>query len=824
MTTEITTVIGQLSLRGGVQRSDAPNQVAVRAPRAANLPGSGKGDLFILIEALGDLTKREAIEQQLAETVRDTYYLARGSITASLRRALQAASDQLYRYNYKVQVDERIVAGGVAVVMCGEDAFVAQIGPTALFAVLSDHIQRYPAKSVWLDEGLAGDQPKNDAALGIKLVIEPNLYHLQVSPDDKLVLVDSSLAHQLSLQDVVNAVATPNIKTAIKNLGKAANAENCSALALAVVAQGQPAFGSLKIPQSPGLSRFFQRNRSQSSSIETSASSATRPELAAEDAANQEPISELMVDQKPASETTPGLQKTRPWFRTFKKPAQAPDPALLKTSDHLSAMPEEDYYPKQRMAQETRVLASVLNKPDFEADLHPRKSGPNPLSMGKVFGLLGAGLLMLLALLGKGTKMMLDRVIPATDNPDTPRQAGSQAYRRSSSPVSWKLLRNIALVIPLLVGLIVGVSYLQKGRLREAEYNQFLTTAQDKFQQAQTADPNSAFGLMAEAEAMLVEAEKIKASQPEIGELRLAMAEEADKLGKVQRLYYLPRLYQYTDEGAHLTNIIVQGAEIYAIDAGNDRVFHHRMDNLGESLLQGEEAILLAARAQPVDDITIGELLDITWVSAGGNRQTSDLVILNSTGLLEYNPNWGITTSTLASPESFVLPVAVESFFGNFYVLDPQANLLLRYLPTTDGYSAPPENYFPAGQPIDLSQAIDFAIDGAIYILFKDGQIGKYESGQPVEFNVTGLDKPFSNPVSIFTAPDEEVQHIYIADAGNRRVVQLNKDGSFVRQFKPREGEAVSFANLQAIFVDEIGSWLYVLDSNNLYTANIPGE
>jgi hypothetical protein len=54
--------------------------------------------------------------------------------------------------------------------------------------------------------------------------------------------------------------------------------------------------------------------------------------------------------------------------------------------------------------------------------------------------------------------------------------------------------------------------------------------------------------------------------------------------------------------------------------------------------------------------------------------------------------------------------------------------------------------------------------------------------------------------------------------------VQLEKDGRFVRQFKPREGEEVTFANLQDIYVDEIGNRLYILDSNNLYIGNIPTE
>ena len=154
---------------------------------------------------------------------------------------------------------------------------------------------------------------------------------------------------------------------------------------------------------------------------------------------------------------------------------------------------------------------------------------------------------------------------------------------------------------------------------------------------------------------------------------------------------------------------------------------------------------------------------------------------------------------------------------------DPQANQLLRYLPASDGYSLPPESYFPADTPVNLNNAVDLSIDGAVYILFKDGRINKYLSGRLVEdFTITGLDIPFNNPVAIYTAPDEEVQHIYVADAGNQRVVQLNKDGSFVRQFKPLAGEDVTFAHLQNIYVDEIGSKMYILDSNNLYLTNIP--
>jgi hypothetical protein len=429
-----------------------------------------------------------------------------------------------------------------------------------------------------------------------------------------------------------------------------------------------------------------------------------------------------------------------------------------------------------------------------------------------------------LAALGKVVKAVLDR-FSSEDDDRTPRQAGAHAHHRRQPPaVSWKLLGLIALAIPVVVALVVGLIYWQKGRLREAEYQELISAAQGKIQQAQGVEPSSALGLMAEAEKSLIEAEKLKGVQPEITAMRQTMAEQTDTVGKVQRLYFLPQLRQYTDQGTNLKNILVQGVELYVLDSGTDRVFHHRLNDVGEALLPDDDSLLVVSRGQAVGETTVGDMVAMTWMPAGGNRQTSDLVILNTSGLFEYNPSWGITNAALAKPEQAQAPQAVDSFFGNFYVLDPPANQLWRYLPTADGYSAAPQSYFPADQSVDLTSAVDLAIDGAIYVLFKDGRIGKFEGGQAAGFNITGLDKPLSNPVSIFTAPNESVQHLYLADAGNRRVVQLNKDGSFVRQFKPREGEGVSFANLQDIFVDEIGSRLYILDSNNLYVGNIPND
>jgi hypothetical protein len=819
MTAEITTIVGQFSIKGGSWRSQIPNQVAVREPKSADVPGAGKGDLFIVTEIQGQVDDRDALEQRLAHLIRDGYYLARGSVTASLRRAVQAGNDLLYNRNRKAAVEERVAGGVAIVVIYQEDAFIAQIGPAACFAVLGDHIQRYPARSVWLDETGGPARDEDASALGLNRVVEPNLQHFRVSLQDIVVLADSRLAGQLPLSDLARAVRGGDVKAAAKNLGKAAKAKDCSALVLEIVETSPNPLNPAK------LGGLLARRRSQPANGTTVAAS-SRPEATAE--LQPELESEVKTTAKSAHvfASTSIMERPQQWFGTSKSKPKTDlpeDEPEVSSTGSTAVRTQERHELRQERSRPTEVVRQVASKEAvFEEELPVARSSRGSSFAGKFWRRLGARPLVLAAVLGNAFKAIFS-IFPGSNRHET-RQAGRQAQQPSSG-VPWKLLRNIAIAIPLLVALVVTVSYLQKGRLREAEYAQFIEAAKSKFEQAKVVDVAAALALMTEAETVLVQAEEIKEEpQPEIAELRQQMAEEADRAGKVQRLYYLPQVRQYTDPGTAMQGIIVQGVEIYVLDTGNDRIFHHQLDDSGEALLPDDEAVLVASKGQTVENIAVGELLGMTWMPTGGNRQTSDLVILNSTGLLEYNPSWGITISALAGPELLRLPTAVSSYFGNFYILDPQANVFFRYLPTADGYNAQPENYFPADQPVDLTNAVDVAIDGEVYILYKDGRINKFLTGQPSNFSLTGLDKPLNRPVAIFTAPDETIHHVYIADAGNQRIVQLNKDGSFVRQFKPRAGEVVSFANLQDIFVDEIGGRLFVLDSNNLYIGKLTAE
>jgi hypothetical protein len=552
----------------------------------------------------------------------------------------------------------------------------------------------------------------------------------------------------LQLKDVVRAVDNGHIKASLNNLGKVAQAEGGGAMLLKVVQRNPIDAGPIKVTPPKTLSRFWSGRRSETK----------------ESTVKPEPVLELdqLEEQGLEAETfsssttmfagTPAIvQIPLSWLSNIAGRAKESMPKLPRrdepvaiTTDIDSAI--ETLEPEAEIPAEVDDIdpASHYHTVYDHEPLHPhRKPSLKTRFLGIIAG-MGSAVQWVLGLFIRGD--------------DEPRQAGTQAQQTEESGRVWKWLPAAAIAIPLMVALIVGVSYLQKGRVRDAEYQEYLTTAQNKFEQAQSVNtPDSALTLIAEAETALVQAQQIKPEMAEITDLRQQMADYADQAASVERLYYLPQVRRYTDPGTNMNRLVVEGVEVYALDTGNDRIFHHRLDDLGDALLPDDETVLMTAKGQQVDDLVVGDLLGMTWMPTGGNRQTNDLVILNSTGLLEYNPSWGITAVTLAGGEQLGLPQAVDSYFGNFYVLDPAANKLLRYLPTTDGYSAPPESYFGADQAVDLSNAVDMAIDGAIFVLFKDGRIEKFLGGQPAEFNLNGLDIPLNNPVAIYTAPDEEV-------------------------------------------------------------------
>jgi hypothetical protein len=169
--------------------------------------------------------------------------------------------------------------------------------------------------------------------------------------------------------------------------------------------------------------------------------------------------------------------------------------------------------------------------------------------------------------------------------------------------------------------------------------------------------------------------------------------------------------------------------------------------------------------------------------------------------------------------EAWTIPTLIRSYSGNLYILDPKSNQIWRHQ-LRNGTYAPPDGYFGQGG-VDLSGVVDMAIDGYIYLLTSDGRVSKFFTGNPQTFDLSTLDMPLRSPTSFFT--DQETKSLYIADAGNNRIVQLSKNGELKRQFRLAE-HPLLFGKIRSLSVVETAGEFYFITGNELYLVNFPRE
>ncbi len=148
-------------------------------------------------------------------------------------------------------------------------------------------------------------------------------------------------------------------------------------------------------------------------------------------------------------------------------------------------------------------------------------------------------------------------------------------------------------------------------------------------------------------------------------------------------------------------------------------------------------------------------------------------------------------------------------FGSNIYVLDREAGIS-KFVPSSDDYTE--SDYLT--EEVDLSDAASMAIDGSIYVLFKNGTINKYTRGAQDDFEISGVDKKMSSPTRIVTG--EDFDNIYILDNGNSRIVVIDKEGKFVTSY-----QASILKGATDLDVNEAGNAIFALSGGKVYKIDI---
>ncbi len=723
----IKTSVSQVALLGG-GRNEQPSGILVEEPTSRFGRGRSLGHLYVLVDVSGSETERDAIAWQIAETIRDTYYGRRGSITAGLQQALQEANTLLFEENRNSLPSERRTAGASCVVLRDDDMFVAQTGPAVIYLAREGQVSRLPEVSPWLD-GVPAEE-MDATSLGERREANTFLFHTPISGGETILLANCNLAQQIKNTDWPRLLALQPAEAVLEGLLATVQGHDLSAL---VVRLGEEA---------PQLA--------PAASMRDAGQDVVRAEVA-------EPTADSVTDLRQGERLREAGQ------------------AILRFLSKIWL-----------------GLASLLRS------MMPEKRGSAPVAVSKA------------------------------ETAPTPKKRAVRRRPSRSDPAQ-KILLGVAIAIPIIVGIVVLVTLLQRGQAQRAELDALWQEANARWDQAQTASEAVAVrGHLTAAEQSLEQILERWPEHAEAQDLRSEVQSRLDGINQVRRVNSVGELSSY-EEDAILSRVVVQGTHIFVLDRGNDRVYHHQLDEqLQPTLKTGIEETVLVNKGDQVDGVLVGDLVDMVWMPLGNTRQKSSLVILESGGtLLDYDPTTDeMTALEVGATDQWQFPELIGSHSGRFYVLDSTANKIWRYNPTPDGYSGSPDEWLQ--EEIDLAGVVDMAIGDSIYLLYANGQIRKLTLGELDSFDISDWDTPPRNPTALFARPPEETQWIYLGDRGNSRIVQASKDGGFRQQFRVADTEIDQdgdpLAELSSLFVDEIGGYAFVLSGNKLYALNLPAS
>jgi hypothetical protein len=786
----VKTTVAQIAVVGG-GLYDQPNNILVAEPTSPLARGRGRGNLYAVVELSGPAIGRDVIARQMIQAMHRAYYGWQGSVTAGLQKAIHEANDLLLDENRTSLPGERRKAGVSCIALRDDDLFIAQAGPTAIYLLHDGSVNRYPDVSPWLD----GFPPEemDAAALGERHDFHVDLFHQQAGEGDTLLVVESELACAIGPEIWPKLLAKAPANVVLEDLYAAGGGRELSAL---VVRLGEEAVEPVRI----------------------------QPEV---------------------------------WAGTRKRPSREPEPDKKgpmpsAVPEAAAAKPHREPKPKQAKpskspAQPAAPAAKLKSRQEPDVgEIEP--SWVSALSMGTQFRLGERLLTALQALLAAaavawaGFLSLLKRMMPGQpDSQAIPasqvsvqkvgrkpssRPKGKTTAEAQSKPIQ-KLLLGMAIAIPVIVAVVVLVTWVQRGQAQRAEVQALLEQANANWQQAQSSsDPQTARTQLAEAQRLLGQLLERQPDQAEALDLQSKVQAQFDVVNQVRRITWVGELNSYPSD-AELTRIVVQGSHVFVLDRRNDRVYHHELDQqLQKALDPATTKTVLVAKGQEVGNVLVGDLVDMAWMPTGPNRQKASLVILESGGsLLDYDPaTKQLVPLRVAGFLTWQFPKLIGSHSGRFYLLDSSANQIWRYDPTSDGYSSAPDAWLKT--QVDLAGVVDMAIGDSIYLLYADGALLKFSEGKPDPFDISDWDTPPRSPSAVFARPSEETRWIYVADRGNSRIVQASQEGLFKQQFRSADAQAGQntdpLAEATALFVDEITGSAYVLSGQKLYLLILP--
>lgn len=796
--------VEQFGLWGGTFLRPPTNTRVSAAPSAG--AGQELGRLHILVEAADGSRIAAALYDRLLSAIELTYYAQQGDVAEALDAALRAASGLLFQRNLRADGAHQVAAGLQAVAIADGQVTIAQLGPASLCGVLGGRPFLLPADSPWLSPPAAAAAPEPSVPAGLRREAAPRLYRAALEAGDFLALTTSNLAQALPVWDLLPLLAKgpEEVRSRLAPLGLA---RDWSAIVV-----GDATSAAADLPADPATLVELEEIvlAPAAEALAQSAEAVPPPEESDE---SFEPA-EWEDEAPPAA------------------PEGADEPVLAEPAAPLDeekpATDDEEPWEDAPWegADEEAWAASDAGEPAAAEELPAGAPSPGPALPRVDLAPLADSLSRRFSRLVTKVEDVLVNVLPKKV-PQRPSPAPRPGPRIS---FGGRILVLLAMAIPLVMLGAVIMTRVQYEKARRDQFGDIQARAQSLYDQATTSGNLAATrqGLY-DALATTEEGLSITPGDEMLLSLKRRVEHQLDQINVVERIYTFYRLTDL-DEGAvgsgDASRIVVEGIDLYVLHRGSDRVARYLMNDVGDALQPVGSDPTLLRRGDLVGGARVGDLVDMAWMRAGGQRTLDTFVMLDRTGTMyAYDPQVGIEALPVADADTWLKPEAIGGYFGNLYVLDPLLNAILKYVPTDNAYTSPPTAYLNPALGIDLTGAVDMAVDGNMYVLFANGEVAKFFEGERVPFSMEGLPSPMRSPSAIFVSGEQEPDaagYVYVADTGNQRVVQFDKNGNYIRQLKAKlDGQEME--GLRGLWVDEESERILLVSDDALWYAKLPG-
>lgn len=177
-----------------------------------------------------------------------------------------------------------------------------------------------------------------------------------------------------------------------------------------------------------------------------------------------------------------------------------------------------------------------------------------------------------------------------------------------------------------------------------------------------------------------------------------------------------------------------------------------------------------------------------TVVAGGDQTEGTSLVALHGETVYALTPSGIVAINSDKKPAVVVSKhdnwgnvSSLVSFGGNLYLLDTAKSRIWKYVAVEQGFSDIREYLNPDTLP-DLTSATGMTIDAAVWVGTKTGKIFRFVQGQEETFFPKGVEPGLGTDIIVYVT--DETKNLYILDRSNNRVVVLDKDGTYLAQYR----------------------------------------